>query len=369
MFSKIEKKDSKLVSHNSDETILGEQRFGEFLEIERKRSERSGKIFVLMLIKINLSSFKQKNYSEELYKIFENIIIIIKDNLRATDTIGWYKNKRIMGIILTETESKYLVFIKDKIASLTDIAIQNKKNIFQIETIEYPCKNYKNDITSINEFYRLLKTVFEKKKYRYLKRMIDITGSLFGFLFFLPFFIVIPVIIKIDSAGPVFFKQKRIGQKGKTFLLYKFRSMYQGNSDNVHKEYVKKLIKGEIVESDGVYKIKNDNRITNFGQFLRKTSLDELPQFINVIKGEMSLVGPRPPISYEIEAYDVWHLRRITECKPGITGIWQVYGRSVTSFEEMVRMDLAYVKGCSLLFDLKLLIKTPWVLLKARGAY
>ncbi len=125
---------------------------------------------------------------------------------------------------------------------------------------------------------------------------------------------------------------------------------------------------GSALPQNGVYKLTNDSRITPVGRFLRKTSLDEFPQFFNVLKGDMSLVGPRPPIPYECEKYDVWHKRRILEVKPGITGLWQVKGRSSTTFDDMVRLDLNYVTHWSLLLDLKILFQTPFAVLKGKGA-
>jgi lipopolysaccharide/colanic/teichoic acid biosynthesis glycosyltransferase len=147
--------------------------------------------------------------------------------------------------------------------------------------------------------------------------------------------------------------------------------MYVNNDATIHKDFVTDFIKGNIKESaDGqkpVFKIQNDPRITPIGRFLRKTSLDEIPQFINVLMGDMSLVGPRPSIPYEVEQYDLWHRRRVLEVKPGITGLWQVEGRSSLTFDNMVRLDLQYIKRCSFFLDMKLLIKTPFMLVK--GAY
>jgi lipopolysaccharide/colanic/teichoic acid biosynthesis glycosyltransferase len=151
--------------------------------------------------------------------------------------------------------------------------------------------------------------------------------------------------------------------------MLKFRSMHMDNDPGIHEEYVRKLIANEVMDSGGAYKIKDDPRVTPIGRFIRRTSLDELPQFVNVLTGEMSLVGPRPPISYEFETYALWHRRRVLEVKPGITGIWQVHGRSRTTFDEMVRMDLLYIRNQSIWLDLKILLKTPLAVISGAGAF
>jgi lipopolysaccharide/colanic/teichoic acid biosynthesis glycosyltransferase len=147
--------------------------------------------------------------------------------------------------------------------------------------------------------------------------------------------------------------------------------MYVNNDASIHQEFVKKLISGESggigTQKDKIYKIKHDPRVTLIGSFLRKTSLDEIPQFFNVLLGDMSLVGPRPPIPYEIENYNIWHLRRVLEIKPGITGYWQVAGRSTTTFDTMVRMDLQYIRRWTVWWDIKLILQTPLAVFK--GAY
>jgi lipopolysaccharide/colanic/teichoic acid biosynthesis glycosyltransferase len=145
--------------------------------------------------------------------------------------------------------------------------------------------------------------------------------------------------------------------------------MYVNNDPEIHRKYVQNLIAKKVDEGGGSFKIKNDPRITAVGRFLRKSSLDELPQFLNVLHGEMSLVGPRPPIRYEFENYALWHRRRILEVKPGITGEWQVSGRSRTTFDEMVRMDLRYIRQQSVWLDLKILLKTPFAVISGNGAY
>jgi len=205
------------------------------------------------------------------------------------------------------------------------------------------------------------------------KRMTDVVGAIFLLTVLLPVFAVVSALIKLSSPGPVLFKQKRVGLHGKEFNLLKFRSMYTNSNDNIHKEYVQKLINGKNNELNNgsqdapVYKMQNDPRITPIGKFIRKTSIDEFPQLWNVLKGEMSLVGPRPPIPYEVEAYQKWHYRRIIEVKPGMTGLWQVKGRSNTTFDEMVRLDIQYIRNWSLYLDAKILFGTINVVLNPSG--
>jgi len=215
----------------------------------------------------------------------------------------------------------------------------------------------------------------ESRKFiRVIKRVMDVTGSVAALVAFSPLFLVIAAAVKLSSPGPVFFRQTRVGQHGVPFVFLKFRSMRMGSDSAIHKDYVVKLIAGQAERksangsAEGVYKLTNDPRITRVGAFLRRTSLDELPQFINVLKGEMSLVGPRPAIPYEVEAYDIWHRRRVLEAKPGITGLWQINGRSRVKFDEMVRLDLRYAQTWSLWMDIKILLRTPGAMF-GEGAY
>jgi len=207
-----------------------------------------------------------------------------------------------------------------------------------------------------------------------VKRGIDIAGSALALILASPLFLMIMLAIKLTSRGPVFFRQRRVGQFGKSFGMLKFRSMYANNDSSAHQKFVKELIKNQVDGKSGdgmapVFKIKNDKRITPVGKFLRSSSLDELPQFFNVFIGEMSLVGPRPPIQYEVEAYEAWHRRRLLEAKPGITGLWQVVGRSQVKFDDMVRLDLRYTRAWSIWLDLKILLQTPMAVLRGSGAH
>jgi lipopolysaccharide/colanic/teichoic acid biosynthesis glycosyltransferase len=185
-----------------------------------------------------------------------------------------------------------------------------------------------------------------------------------------PLMIASAIAIKLDSKGPVFYRPEVVGKNGRLFTMFKFRSMFTGASQKLHQEYVNDHIKGVIHKDkpDQPLKITNDPRVTRVGSFLRKTSLDELPQLINVLKGQMSLVGPRPCLTYEYEIYKNWHKKRIM-VKPGITGLWQVVGRSEVAFEDMILLDLYYIYNRSIELDFNILIETIFVVLKKKGAH
>jgi exopolysaccharide biosynthesis polyprenyl glycosylphosphotransferase len=208
---------------------------------------------------------------------------------------------------------------------------------------------------------------------RFWKRAFDLAVGGVGLVFISPILAVIALLIKLDSPGPVFYRQTRIGENGQTFTMLKFRSMYVGTDPGVHKDHVTRLITQNLKPEPlaggkpGTLKLENDPRITRVGRILRKTSLDEFPQLINVLQGDMSLVGPRPPLAYEVELYKDWHKRRF-EAPPGLTGLWQVKGRNRVSFDEMVRLDLEYIQNQSLWLDIKILLQTPWAIISTRGA-
>lgn len=208
---------------------------------------------------------------------------------------------------------------------------------------------------------------------RAVKRILDLFVISFGLVFLSPVFLSIAILIILDSPGSVLYKQKRIGENGQPFTMFKFRSMKKGSNESVHKAYTTRLIRENTNPVYGRYsrgrslKMENDPRITRVGRFIRRTSLDELPQIFNVLRGEMSLVGPRPPLPYELEVYQEWHKRRLV-VPPGITGLWQVKARNQVSFEEMVQMDLEYIDNYSLFLDIKLILETPWAIIRAKGA-
>lgn len=191
--------------------------------------------------------------------------------------------------------------------------------------------------------------------YKFIKRTIDIIGSLFGLIILSPILLIVMAAIKIESRGPVVFAQERVGYKGKRFKMYKFRSMVE------NAEELKEKLKDQNEMNGPMFKMKNDPRVTRVGRIIRKTSIDEIPQFVNVLKGDMSLVGPRPSLLKEVEEFDDWMLRRL-DVKPGLTCYWQVSGRNDIDFEEWMKLDIKYIEEQSILVDIKLILKTVLVL-------
>ena len=208
---------------------------------------------------------------------------------------------------------------------------------------------------------------------RFVKRAFDILISGLALIILSPVWLVVSLMVKRDSSGPAMFKQERVGMDGRIFLCYKFRTMHAGSDDSVHREAYQRNIKGDADANAGdttqpVFgKVRDDARVTRSGKFLRRSSLDELPQLFNVLKGDMSVVGPRPPIPYEVVAYELWHRKRL-DVKPGITGLWQVSGRNRLTFEEMVRTDLYYIENWSLWLDLKIIFLTLPAIWRGDGA-
>ena len=373
--------DSQIANYlkDNDYGFYNEDYFNEMLCLERKRTERSKKPFSLMLL--NIENILQINTSHEALK---NIASTLFSLTRELDIKGWYKNNAIIGIIFNEIVETDINSATESIARKIYDALLNMLgpgllNMIEISFRFFP-DNYNTeslDKYSNLAFYpEIMKSdTYHKSNSFHVKRFVDIVGSVLLLILFSPFFLIIPLLIKLTSKGPILFKQKRIGQFGKKFTFLKFRSMHINNDDSIHRTYTEQLIKktadkkNSNTSEDIIYKLRDDPRITPIGNFIRKSSLDELPQLINVLRGEMSLVGPRPPIPYEFSNYSPWHRYRLMKMKPGITGLWQVTGRSSTTFDEMVRLDLEYARMWSLWLDIKILAQTPWVVLTGKGAY
>jgi lipopolysaccharide/colanic/teichoic acid biosynthesis glycosyltransferase len=207
-----------------------------------------------------------------------------------------------------------------------------------------------------------------------MRRLFDVAFASMMILLFSPLLIAVAVAVRLDSKGSALFRQRRVGLREREFTLFKFRSMRLDADPRGHQEYVTALINGSDEDAaspsdDGksLYKLAVDNRITPVGRWIRKWSIDELPQLFNVVLGDMTLVGPRPAIPYEVAEYPSWYLERFS-VKPGLTGYWQVSGRSERTYEEMVRLDIEYAERRSLALDLSILVKTPWIVLSRKGA-
>ena len=366
-----------VLSNSGSSLLFSEELFTKLLSLERKRAERSRKAFALILIDATkLFQAERRDTARE------RIAAALSLSTRETDICGWYKEGSVVGVILTEINLADTNALRNTMLSKVNAALRTNFAPSQQDEIRISFHVFPEDPGNQNggspdATLHLYPDLHQKNKAngaaRLIKRVIDIAGSLAALILSSPTFLAIAIAIKLTSKGPILFKQERIGQYGARFTFLKFRSMYFQNDPKIHREYVRRLIAGdgECKQSDGdggVYKLKSDPRITPVGRFLRKTSLDEFPQFFNVLRGEMSLVGPRPPIPYEIEVYDIWHRRRFLEAKPGITGLWQIMGRSKLKFDEMVRLDLRYVKNWSLGLDLRILWKTPQVVLFGKDA-
>lgn len=219
------------------------------------------------------------------------------------------------------------------------------------------------DVITDNPNLLRVEDIDRKYVYRFLKRMMDMLGSILGLVVLSPLFLVIAIAIqKEEKNSPVFFSQIRIGKNGKKFKMYKFRSMCEDAETKLED-----LLQHNEIEG-AMFKIKDDPRVTKVGKFIRKTSIDELPQLLNVLKGDMSLVGPRPPLEREIKEYSTYDKQRLL-IKPGCTGVWQISGRNNVSFDDMVEMDVHYIKNLSIWNDIKIILKTLLVMIKSEGAY
>jgi lipopolysaccharide/colanic/teichoic acid biosynthesis glycosyltransferase len=359
-----------------DREVLNEEAFKRKIAVERKRTERSGGGFLLMLLEAGNQHGSQKNG-----KALNNIASVLLVTIRETDVIGWYKDASTVGVMFTDLAANDKNAVLSTVLNRVSTTLKDQLTFEQFNQISISFHFFPDDWDHDNSgrpsnpalYPDLLRSYNNKPTVLAMKRVMDVAGSGLTLVLCAPLFLMIALAIKLSSKGPVLYRQHRIGQYGKCFTFLKFRSMLADNRPNVHEEYVKRLIAGSAErmpsskDGEGVYKLTNDKRITQVGKFLRRTSLDELPQFINVLIGDMSLVGPRPAIPYELAAYQTWHRRRVLQVKPGITGLWQVGGRNRVKFDDMVRLDLRYATSWSPWLDFKILMRTPGAVIK--GAY
>ncbi len=346
--------------------LLLKSEFVNRLRVEKRRADRSK-----AYLSVALFYFQQNE--EKSRKTIQEFIALLHNHTRESDMIGWVDHD-VIGIILPDTDENGVKRCVKKIAE------SNGDFDYSVSTGTYPDHVFQKLISEEEGLPDFFPLDFDKpiESHRFqiaLKRVIDIIGSLVGLMLFSPLMLVTAIAIKMTSPGPIIFKQRRFGKKGARFQFYKFRSMYRNTDDEIHREYVTNFIKGNLEKINQgnkavpLFKMVSDPRVTWVGRIIRRTSIDELPQLFNVLRGEMSLVGPRPPLLYEVEKYEPWHFRRILEVKPGVTGLWQVSGRSKTSFDEMVRLDLRYVQNWSTFLDLKILLKTVKIVFSLKGAW
>jgi lipopolysaccharide/colanic/teichoic acid biosynthesis glycosyltransferase len=372
--------------------FLPKELFQERLFEEISRSDRSGRPFSIILIDTRLlgaGGLSQEEIAQLMCKRARS--------LRASDVMGWC-NEGLVGVILPDSTEKQASAVVERVKNWLWELLKGGESRFSdldgaVKILEYPtslraaiisCWGKRGDdpekepppdpsgLKGCSVEWGFLSRRRARPLDRLAMRVLDIIGSSLGLVILAPLMVLIAIAIKMDSRGPVLFRQKRVGQYGKEFTMYKFRSMHHNCDEELHREYVGRLIenRAEQYQAGGqcLFKLACDPRVTRVGKFLRRTSLDELPQLINVLKGEMSLVGPRPPLPYEVEMYKSWHLRRILEAKPGITGLWQVCGRASTTFEEQVRLDLRYSERQSVLLYLWIILRTFKAVFEAKGA-
>jgi lipopolysaccharide/colanic/teichoic acid biosynthesis glycosyltransferase len=353
-------------AHGSwDVNILRSEGFAEAVHRETRRSERSGA--PLSIVRYTIAERAAEDPAQ-----LERLLDVLRKSRRETDYLG-QTGTDSLALLCPDTDGVGAQGLTAKLAPLVaDLAIE-------VATASFPEHLFEGLSGSgvprppMDMFVGQPRAV-EKPGCYPLKRTLDILLALLALALLGPLMAVVASIVKLTSNGPVIFKQSRLGKGGVPFTFYKFRSMVVNVDDRIHREYMANLIRGG--HGDGAaadaslasYKMKADPRVTRIGKFIRMTSIDELPQLFNVLKGDMSMVGPRPPIPYEAIHYEPWHLRRILVAKPGITGLWQVEGRSRVTFSEMVRMDLRYIRDCSLALDLKLLVRTVGVVVRGSGA-
>jgi lipopolysaccharide/colanic/teichoic acid biosynthesis glycosyltransferase len=361
-----------------DRQILDECAFQQRLLLEQRRTERSRNGFVLMLVE---AGFLLRGCNGQLGA--SKLLDALCRSIRETDVAGLYNDGSTIGVIFTEigaadgksVAKALLSRVSDALASVMGIEEINQVGIsFGV----FPGNWEESTASSVMSLAMYPEAASDDRRKGFpllAKRALDITGSIAALLVLSPVMIGIAIAVKLTSKGPALFRQKRVGQYGRWFTFLKFRSMHCDTDPKVHQEFMKNFIAGQAAnglangQPKTIYKLAKDPRLTSIGAFLRKTSLDELPQFLNVLVGDMSLVGPRPPIPYEVDRYEIWHKRRLLPVKPGITGLWQVTARSRVGFDEMVRLDLQYARTWSLWLDIKILLQTPGAVIGGEGAF
>jgi lipopolysaccharide/colanic/teichoic acid biosynthesis glycosyltransferase len=343
-------------------SILGEGVFRETLVRERKRADRFAAPFAVLIV--------DRSDSATTASPWVAVVGAVSTVKRNSDAVGWLDEGAVLGILLPEASRAGSLAVLDRLRR------ELASRIGDAALASISMRLYGHGVESAPDGdpfppADLLIEAFvqeDVKPWRDAgKRALDIVGSLMMMAVFAPVMLVALVAVKVTSPGPVLLRQVRIGRRGEPFKMLKLRTMYVNAGHGIHQAYMAWFIQSSGKESRSgaeFFKLKEDPRITRPGRILRRTSLDELPQFWNVLRGEMSLVGPRPPLPFEVEQYQPWHRRRVLEAKPGITGLWQVSGRSRTTFDDMVRLDLRYARTHTMWTDIKILAATPLAMFK-----
>jgi lipopolysaccharide/colanic/teichoic acid biosynthesis glycosyltransferase len=348
--------------------LLEDRIFRGALVRERKRADRSNRPLALLLVTLDERTLSS---SEEARAVVAGVIAAKHE----THMAGWFDGRRTLGLIVPEAPTPVSSSARELEARVRR-ELEHRLDQAALARLTIQVHAHPNPEGERLEALPAVDSLLPRRKrtmlYEGLKRTLDLAGSLALLAVLWPVFLVVAALAKLTSPGPVFFRQVRVGEGMKPFTMLKFRTMHVNASHAVHLEFVSSFIKSgpqaQEAGKNGAFKMMNDPRVTPVGRILRKTSLDELPQLWNVVRGDMSLVGPRPPLYYEVEQYQPWHCRRVLEAKPGITGLWQVAGRSRTTFDEMVRLDLRYAKARSLWTDVKILLQTPAAVIVGKGA-
>jgi lipopolysaccharide/colanic/teichoic acid biosynthesis glycosyltransferase len=346
--------------------ILGRNLFRDVLARECWRADRFNQPFTLIVVTL------ERGAHDVAPQRVVNALSRVK---RETDILGWLEPGTMLGLILPEVAASRLGHGS---AAAHDIRVGLEMELGA------PSASYSIDTHCYGLPQHAAAAVFSPDALMFkprratrvrvvVKRALDIVLSAGLLVLVTPLLAVIALVIKLKSPGPILFRQERVGQSGKPFTMLKFRTMQVNSDSSIHQEFVSEYINGAKphdgpTATEASFKIVDDPRVTSIGGILRRSSLDELPQLWNVLRGDMSLVGPRPPLRYEVERYKRWHYRPLLEVKPGITGLWQVTGRSRTTFDDKVRLDLRYAKYSSSWMDIKILLATPRAVLSGEGA-
>jgi lipopolysaccharide/colanic/teichoic acid biosynthesis glycosyltransferase len=342
--------------------ILGESVFKDALVRERKRADRFGAPFAVLLVD------RSDDVSEG--DPWVSILRAVNAVKRDADAVGWLDQGAVLGLLLPEASRNGALKVMGRLRH--EISTRVGDSVLAAVSMRLYGHGIEPgpDSAAFPPVDLLIEAFVPQRDQPWrdaAKRGLDIVGSSVLLAIFAPVMLAVFAAVKWTSPGPALHRQVRVGRRGEPFTMLKFRTMRVNAGHGVHQEYMTWFIKssGEQPRTrDEVFKLTNDPRITPPGRVLRKASLDELPQFWNVLRGDMSLVGPRPPIPFEVEQYQPWHRRRVLEAKPGITGPWQVNGRSRTTFDDMVRLDLRYARTHSLWTDIKILAATPRAMFK-----